>query len=160
MLGAALLLELVQLWVLPNFLQLQLILIITLYVGWYSPPGKAAAWGTVSGLALDYLLGLFLGLNGLSKTLLGFASSYLGRWMPDEARAMRTILLFIASIVDQLMIFAILLLLGEPFPQPSLLIILLRAIGTGIIGTVFFRLYDKIRFPPTDFRRLQEGSRL
>jgi rod shape-determining protein MreD len=146
--------EVIQGSLLPPYLRAHVLLVFVLYVGWRSTPLRAAFVGTVFGLLQDYLFGIPLGLNGLSKTLLGFVAGYLSRWTTPELGVARVVLLVGLALMDRSIILGTLLLLGQRIPSPPALELTAAAALTGLLGEVFFRLYDKIRFPPKDFRRL------
>ena len=151
---ASLVLELIQFRLLPSYLHVRFLLIVILYIGWYGSPLKSAVWGTVFGITTDYLLGIYLGLNGMSKTILGFSTSYVSQWVANDSAGLRFGYISVASVIDQLIVIAMLLLLGEHLSPGQLVPVITGSIVTGIAGTVFFQMYDKIRFPPMDFRRL------
>jgi len=147
-------LEVIQGTLLPAFLRAHVLLVFVLYVGWRSTPLRGALVGTFFGLLQDYLLGIPLGLNGLSKTLLGFGAGYLSRWTAPDLGAMRAVLIFGSALLDRGIILGTLLLLGQRISPPPAAELATAALLTGVLGEVFFRLYDNIRFPPKDFRRL------
>ncbi|MCZ6877848.1 MAG: rod shape-determining protein MreD, partial [Acidobacteria bacterium] len=68
----------------PAALYLDLSLVLALYIGWNSSPAKGAVRGFTFGLLKDAISGIYLGLNGLSKTLMGFGGSYLSKWLVLE----------------------------------------------------------------------------
>ncbi len=145
--------ELIQGAVLPGFLRFQAILVFLLYTGWHSHPFRGAVVGTLFGLSEDYIFGIPLGMNGLSKSLLGFAASYLSRWAAPDLGLLRGLILAVVAVLDRLIVVGLMWLLGlksSPLAIPDLLS---SAAISGALGEVFFRLYDKIRFPPKDFRR-------
>jgi rod shape-determining protein MreD len=145
--------EVIQGRLLPPYLHSHLFLVVVLYVGWYSAPAKSAFCGTVFGIAEDYLVGIYLGMNGLSKTLFGFGATYFSRWMAAEAGPARAVLIAVMTALDRWLVLGLLFLLGQGWRSVPLVNILGSALLTGVVGEVFFRLYDKIRFPPKDFRR-------
>lgn len=149
----AVVIELIQGTVLPRYLRFQAILIFLLYTGWHSYPLLGGFVGTLFGLTEDYIFGVPLGMNGLSKSILGFAASYLGRWSAPDLGLLRGLILAMAAVLDRLIVICLMFLLGlktSPLEVPELLS---SAAISGALGEVFFRLYDKIRFPPKDFRR-------
>jgi rod shape-determining protein MreD len=147
------LLEILQNLVFPRFMLVDWSLIAVLYVGWYSPPLKGAVVGILFGLAKDHLFGIYLGLNGLSKTLVGFGGSYLNRLLAPDAGTTRLGLIAILALTDKLVVWGLLLLLGQPV-RIFWLDIVVGAALTGVLGELVFQLCDRYKFPPTDFRRL------
>lgn len=147
-------LEIVQGTLLPAFLRAEFILVLVLYVAWHSSPLKAAVVGTLFGILQDYFLGVHLGLNGLSKTLLAFSAVYVSRWSAPELGFVRGIMLGIMTLANRYIILGTLLVLGQKISPGYFVEVFSSGAITGIVGEVFFRLYDKIKFPPKDFRRL------
>ena len=139
---------------LPVGLQPDLFLAVVLYVGWNSFAFKGGLTGIVFGLVRDNILGVFLGLNGLSKTLLGFAASYLSRWIASESSLARLAILVLLSFSDKMITFGMLALLGQSQLASFLTYAASEAVVTGVVGEMFFRSYDRIKLPPKNFRRL------
>lgn len=146
-------LELIQGTLLPSFLRSQVVLVFVLYVGWHSLPLGGAMTGTIFGILEDYLFGVPVGLNGLSKTVLGFTASYMSRWSAPDLGALRALLIMVLALLDRTIVLGVLFLLEQEVTPVSLPGTLMAGAITGILGEVFFRLYDKIKFPPKDFRR-------
>ena len=146
--------DLVQGALLPGYLRAEVLLVLVVYVGWSTSPLKGAVVGTIFGILEDYLVGIPIGLNGLSMTLIGFLSGYLSRWMSTELGPFRVLLFAGLALLDRAIILGTLYLLAQNVSPVRIDGLLLSAFLTGIIGEVFFGLYDKIRFPPKDFRRL------
>jgi hypothetical protein len=101
----------------------------------------------------DYIFGLPLGLNGMSKCVFGFSAAYMSRWSAPDLGLLRGAMLSGVAVADRILVLALMILLGQqtsPVDPPALLS---SALVSGVLGEVIFRLYDKIRFPPKDFRR-------
>ena len=139
----------------PEFLYLDLPLAFTLYIGWYSSPPKGALSGVAFGWLQDAVSGTFLGLNGLSKTLLGFGGSYLSKWLVLEGFVARCVLIGVLSAVDNAVVVGMGALLGQPIQQGVWLRVLVEVPITGVCGGSVFHFYDRVKFPEKDFRRLQ-----
>jgi len=123
-------------------------------VGWNSFAFKGGVTGGIFGLVRDNILGLYLGLNGLSKTLLGFAASYLNRWIASESNLVRPAILVLLSFSDKMILSGMLSLLGQSQPELYLVYAASEAVVTGAVGEMFFRFYNRIKAPPKNFRRL------
>ena len=147
--------ELVQGTIVPAFLHADVLLVLVIYVAAHSDPLKGDAVGTLFGMVQDYLVGVPVGLNGLSKTIIAFGASYLNRWASADLGSLRILFIALLAIMDRAIILATLFLLGLQVSPLRPAEILSSAVLTGVVGEVFFRLYDKIRFPPKDFRRLE-----
>ena len=148
------LIEVLEGKILPPALHVHCLFIAVLYLAWYATPLKGAVAGSLLGLVEDYLFGFYLGLNGLSKTLIGFFIPYLSRWTSADLGAMRPLLITGIALLDRGIVYGILYLLTQRVPETSIAAILSSAIVTGLAGDALFRLYDKFRFPPSNFRRL------
>lgn len=154
LLAAVLVGELIVHRVLPMGLRPDLSLVAVLFVGWNSSPLKGAAAGTAFGLVRDYILGIYLGLNGLSKTVLGYAAAYLNRWVASENRLLRAALLTILSCLDRIIVYVMLSMFGRSLPDPYWFYAVMEALVTGLVGESFFRFYSRVKVPPKNFRRL------
>ncbi len=126
----------------------------TLYIGWRGDAGRGARCGTLFGLVEDVCgAATYIGLNGFSKTLVGFLASYLSKWVVSEAFPLRVGAAFAVSLVDGLTVFGLQSMFGVPRPASIWTVILLRAAVTGLGSALFFRVYDSFKFPRKDFRR-------
>ena len=139
---------------LPVALYLDLPLIFTLYVGWYSSPPRGAGCGMGFGLLQDAISGIYLGLNGLTKTLMGFGASYLSKWLLMEGLVARGVLIGVLSLADDLMVVGIRALLGQTIQLEIWLRILFGIPITGVAGGIFFFIYDRFKFPEKDFSKI------
>jgi rod shape-determining protein MreD len=136
---------------LPVALYLDLPLIFTLYIGWYSSPARGAICGIGFGWLQDAISGIYLGFNGLTKTLIGYTASYLSKWLVMEGLLARCVLIGLLSLADDLLVVAIRALLGQTIQQAVWLRILFRVPITGVAGGIFFLVYDRVKFPEKDF---------
>ncbi len=134
---------------------LDVVLAATVYIANYSDPARAALLGCVFGLVQD-IAGLhpLLGLNGFSKTLIGFSSYYLIRYLVVESSLGRAALLFFLSLLDVAIIYAFLLLLTSTLDDGLVAQALLKALLTASFGAALFLLLDRLRFPVKDYRLL------
>jgi len=108
----------------------------------------------IFGLTQDAVLGMYLGINGLVKTFFGFMGFYLDRWIPLEQSALRPLVLMMLALLDNILLGGMLLLLRLGLEADFWFDAGIEAVVTGIIGTLIFRTYDRLKFPPKDFRRL------
>ncbi|MBI4445380.1 MAG: rod shape-determining protein MreD [Acidobacteria bacterium] len=139
----------------PGAGYLDLPLIAVLYIGWYSSPVKGGVCGLLFGLVQDRVLGLPLGLNGLTKTLVGFSAYYLNHLVMLEGVLGRCIMIAVFSLVDGAVINGLRSALGQP-PRLGLVPdLVIRAIVTGISGSILFSMIDRIKFSPADFRKIE-----
>lgn len=159
LLGGTTALELVLARIAPTSLIVDLPLILVVYVGWYSTPVKAATVGAAFGLLQDVVLGLTLGINGISKTLIGFCSSGFKKWVVPEGYWLRGLVLIGLSLLDRAIVYGLLHLIQQPL-RPDYYQDILIGVGiTGAVGGIVFQIYDRIKFPPKDFRHIGYGDR-
>ncbi len=142
----------------PGAVYLDLPLVFTLYIGWHSSPAKGAASGAIFGWLQDAVFGMFLGLNGSSKTILGFLGAYLSKWLVLEQLFARFVMLGLLSLLDNVMVAGIAIILGQPLPHGFWLRTLIEIPVTGVAGGIIFQVYDRMKFPQKDFRRLEGDS--
>jgi len=146
--------DLVLQHILPIGLQPDLFLAVVLCVGWNSFGMKGGFTGTIFGIVRDNILGLPLGLNGLSKTLLGFLASYLNRWVASESKFVRPAVLVLLAFSDKMVLTGMMALIGHSLPGSIWVYSVSEALVTGAVSEMFFRFYDRIKVPPKNFRRL------
>lgn len=133
-------------------LYLDVVLLAVVYIGWHSSPARGATWGTVFGLTQDVVLLLpFLGLNGLTKTLVGFGASFLSRWIFLRGIGPRIFSTSLITILDGALLWGLLWLLGGSPPVQSWDLFLIRVLATGVLGSFLLRFYEHLRFPNKDF---------
>ena len=113
-------------------------LIFALYIGWYSSPARGAICGIGFGLLQDAISGIYLGLNGLTKTLMGFGASYLSKWLLMEGLLARCVLIALLSLADDLLVVGMRALVGQTIQQEIWLRILIRVPVTGVAGGFSF----------------------
>lgn len=139
---------------LPYLLLLDLSLIVVTYIGWNSDPVRGAAAGTLFGLCQDFvLLSPYLGLHGLTLTLIGFVASYLSRYVLLEGKFARFMVLVVFTVFNRVAVQLTLWLLDSSVPEWSPIGLALGGALTGIGGAVFFEAYDRFRVPRKDFRK-------
>ena len=132
---------------------LDLSLVFTLYIGSYSPPVKTAICGTALGLLQDALpSGLYLGLNGFTKTVLGFGVAKLSRWIVWDRIAICSLVVGLLSLLDRLLVQLLLKLGDQPFYRGFWSDWMVGGIVTGLAGSLLFRLLDRIRTRPKWWR--------
>jgi len=139
---------------LPVGLQPDLLLAIVVYVGWNSVAVKGGITGSIFGLVRDNILGLPFGLNGLSKTLIGFLASYLNRWIASESKLVRPAVLSLLAFSDRMILSAMLSLVGQSLPESFWIYAVSEAVVTGAVSEMFFRFYNRFKLPPKNFRHL------
>ncbi len=137
---------------LAQFLDLSLIL--ALYLGWYSTPTKGMLAGLVFGLAQDLAYGQLLGLNGLSKTLIGYTGSLVSKVFRFDLLPGRFAVIAGCCLLDGGIQYLTLLVLEQPVSSRFWSGILIKAAVTAVVGSLGSRFYDRYKFPRKDFRRV------
>ncbi len=137
---------------LPDALLIDLPVIMTICLAWRSSPVAGAASGTVFGLIHDGILGLSFGVNGLSKTLIGFACANLRHTLRPESYLAQAVLILSLALADNCCVYGLLYLLGQPMPPGFQMDFLLETAVTGLVGTAIFNVYNRIKSPDPDFR--------
>jgi hypothetical protein len=117
-----------------------------------SAPAGGAAAGTVFGLVQDAIYRVFLGLNGLTKTIAGFAASLLSRVVRTEDLISRIVMIMAVSALDSGVLYLMLRLLEQQIGPRFWVDGLIKALVTGIAGGIGSRFYDYFKFPKKDFR--------
>ncbi len=133
-------------------LYLDLPLVLVIYIGWYSRPSKAALCGSAFGLLADAFLRIYLGLNGISKTTIGFVTAYVNRWVLIGGFLPRLFVIGGFTLLDNFIVFCMLELLNEPVREDFGYHALIRGAVTGLAGVVIFQVYDWLKLPRREFR--------
>ena len=101
--------------------------------------------GTTAGLVQDSFSGALLGLNGLSKTTVGYLCGVIGHWLIIRGSATRFLVFFLASAADLL----ILSVLGQAVERPVVLgeglTPLFLCVGNGLVGTLVLGFGDRMK---------------
>jgi rod shape-determining protein MreD len=101
--------------------------------------------GTAAGLIQDAFSGGMLGLNGLSKTTIGYLSGIVGRWLIVRGWGARFLFFFVASAADLL----ILALVGSAVERPIVIgegmTPLILCSCNGLVGASVLSLRDRKR---------------
>ena len=126
-------------------LHLDLPLILVIYIGWYSRPAKAALCGSAFGLLADAFLRILLGLNGVSKTTIGFVTAYVNRWVLIGGFLPRLFVICSLTLLDNLIVFCMLEVLSQPLRENFGSYALIRVAVTSLVGVGIFRVYDWLK---------------
>ena len=144
--------QLISVNYLPALVYLDVMLLAVMYIGWHSAPSRGAGWGIIFGLVQDVVQLLpFIGLNGVTKTLVGFASAYLSRWIFLRGVGPRVFSASTITVLDGMLQWGLLWLLGGVPPVQNWQSMATRVAVTGVVGSLIFSLYERVRFPQKDF---------
>lgn len=115
---------------------LDLVLIVVVYISLMSGPVTGVLVGTLAGLIQDSLSFSVLGIGGLAKTLVGFATGLLGTQFIITAPLPRFVVFVLATILHASVFMGLYSLLDlRQFPAPYSAV-LSQAIGNGFVGVV------------------------
>ena len=142
----------------PSASYLDLPLVFALCIGWHSTPVRGIVCGTILGWFQDAVFGMFLGLNGSSKALIGFVGAHLNKWLVLEHSFARFLMIGALSLLDSGVVTGIAVILNQPLLPGFWIQALIKIPVTGVIGVIVFRFYHRIKFPRKDFRRLKESG--
>jgi len=90
-----------------------LLLIFTVFVALDNDPDVGGVYGFSVGLLLDLLGGGIVGSNSLAKTLLGSSLGFLRKLVFGENRLVKVALVFVASVLHDLMVYLVYYLLSK-----------------------------------------------
>lgn len=130
-------------WLLQSYLDLFLVA----SVGFGLTRGRmmGLVTGTTAGLVQDSFSGALLGLNGLSKTTVGYLCGVIGHWLIIRGSTTRFLVFFLASVADLL----ILSVLGQAVERPVVLgeglTPLFLCFGNGLMGTLVLGFGDRMK---------------
>ncbi len=137
----------------PSRLLADLALIFTLYIAWNSNAVRGAGAGMLLGLVQDAVLGISLGINGISKTLIGFLAASVRKWAAPEGVLARALFLAALAALDNFLVYGLMALLNQQLRRGFWADFAAETAMTAIVGTLVFHLYDRVKFPRKDFRR-------
>lgn len=138
----------------PSGMLVDLALIFTLYIAWNSNSVRGAGAGMLLGLVQDAVFGISLGINGISKTLIGFAAASVKQWAAPEGGLARALFLAALAVVDNFAVYGLLALLNQELRRGFWADFATEVVATALAGAVIFQVYDRVKFPRKDFRRL------
>ncbi len=110
--------------------------------------------GLAFGLAQDLAYGQLLGLNGLSKTVIGYIASLVSKMFRFDILVGRFTVMAACSVLDGAIQYATLRVLEQPITSRFWAGILVEAGVTAAIGAIGSRFYDHYKFPRKDFRKV------
>ncbi len=130
-------------WPLQTYLDLFLVTAVTF--GVVRGRTKGMLTGTVGGLIQDAFSCGLLGLNGLSKTTVGFLAGIVSRWMIIRGWAARFLFFFVASVIDLLILAVVGMAIERPAVVDEGVSALILCAGNSVVGTLVLGLMDRNR---------------
>jgi rod shape-determining protein MreD len=124
-----------------------LLLILVLFVGLYRGPVSGAWCGFLSGMLLDFFSPTPLGINTLSKTILGFLIGQLAPFLYFEFPLIQGLLLFIATFLEGILLFVLLSSFQfiPPFFYSLCYVIFPASCYTAFCAPLLFYFFRKIK---------------
>lgn len=101
--------------------------------------------GTAAGLVQDAFSGGMLGLNGLSKTVVGYLAGLVGNRFILRGFPARFMFFLLASATDLAVLFLLGLAVGRPLVWGRGLLPLYIALGNGLIGSLIVGAGERLR---------------
>ena len=134
-----------RLWARFDILDLPLIVVIFFAVARRNPI-VGTVTGTLVGLFQDGLSGLHFGVNGIAKAIVGYIASSIGFTVDVENVINRTVLSFVACLLQSLMLFLIAHFLeADANVRLQPLHELLRAAANTVVAIPIFLVLDRFR---------------
>lgn len=130
---------------LPALLYIDLFLLYAVYGGLVAFQPAASYYGFLAGIVQDSITGLAIGVNGFSKTVLGFAVATLGRYIMLDSTWLRLAVVLSASLLNSSMVAGLLYILGQPVPAHTVQMVLVQAVCTSAAAPALFGLADRVR---------------
>src|SRR5215470_15233264 len=129
-------------------------LIFSVYYGFtLGKPVASTFIGSGLGLMQDSLSGAAMGMNGFSKTLIGFLAASAGSKFNVDYPITRVFALFLFTVGDGLVVTMLGLMVGGPAPEPLLSANLfgwvLTAAFNTLLGLAMFGYHDRLSHATT-----------
>lgn len=129
---------------LPETAQLDVVLILVVYVALTSGPTTGVVVGTVAGLVQDALSTGIMGIGALAKTLVGFAAGRLGTQFIVTAALPRFLVFLGASLLHAALFMGLYTVLGLRSFEAPYGAVAGQAVGNAVVGVVAFQLIEAL----------------
>lgn len=130
---------------LPALLYVDLFTLYAVYGGLVASQLAASYYGFFAGLIQDSISGLAIGVNGFSKTVLGFAVATLDRYVMLDSTWLRLGVVLSASLLNSAIVAGLLYILGQAIPARAAEAALVQALCTSAAAPALFGLADRFR---------------
>ena len=131
-------------FVVAGTVAVDLVLVVVVYVALSSGSVPGMLSGTVAGLIQDSLSTGVVGIGGLAKTIVGFATGIIGTQLNIAEPVARFVVFFGATVVHQAITIGLGSVLGlRPFGAPYAAIAG-EALGNAVVGVAAFQLSDML----------------
>lgn len=95
-------------WLSVFGVQPDLVLILVVFFALFSGSSGGAFFGFLGGLAQDALVGQYLGLNALTKLVIGYSVAQIERKVYKDYPLLPVIIVFMVSVAGQIIVFLLL----------------------------------------------------
>jgi rod shape-determining protein MreD len=134
-----------RIWQPFSILDLPLIVVLYFSIAWRNPIA-GTLFGTVVGLLQDLPGNQFIGVNGIAKSVLGYAAASIGLKVDVENIVTRVAMNFVFCLLQSMLLFAIQrLLLGQSDGSPRWIHEVIRAGINTAVAIPIFLLLDRTR---------------
>ncbi|MGH9486182.1 MAG: rod shape-determining protein MreD [Terriglobales bacterium] len=121
------------------------LLIVIYWAASHRRAGGAAALGAVLGLLQDSLSHLALGVNGIAKTFIGYATASLGGRLDADHPGIRLVVVVVCYEANRAMVYALeRFLMGTPVPWRVGVTTAAAAVN-GVLALLLYRGFDRFR---------------
>jgi rod shape-determining protein MreD len=138
-------------WTLRNVFEplmyIDLPLIVIVYAAIGRNTMRALIFGTAAGLAVDALSGGLLGAGAFAKTLVAYIISEIARRVYLDNVLLRIPVLAGACILDDLTVYLLHNLFGQPPVGDLLVTAAYSLVGTTVVGTIIFLILQSFSGP-------------
>ncbi len=131
-------------YLLPLQRYLDLFAVATIGFGLVSGRMVGMATGTAAGLVQDAFSGGILGLNGLSKTTLGYLAGIAGRKLIIRGWTARFMYFSVASVLDLMVLAFVGLAVERPTVHLGVDRLVYLCVGNGLVGMIVMAATDKL----------------
>lgn len=132
-------------------------LVVVVYAALSSGQVTGLLTGSVAGLVQDALSGGVVGIGGLSKTVVGFLTGFLGTQFIVAHSLSRFVVFFLATILNAVIFMGLYHLLGlRHFGEPYA-VVAGQAVGNSVVGVLLFRLAE-LRPGAVEQRRMSRSG--
>lgn len=130
-------------WLLPTeFRVFDLFLVTTVLVALYRPPMTSQIFGLSAGLAQDFFSAVVIGINGLTKTVVGLSIAGLRQMVLIKGWLLHALTFIAATLLDAMVAFGVRLIFSLPaFVDISSLLI--RCLANAFIGVVLVFVFGR-----------------
>jgi len=124
--------------------KIDLVFIVTVYMGYSFGSFYGQVTGFIGGLLQDSLSLTPLGMNAFSKMSLGFIVGMFGREIIQSNLLTVSILVFVASIIKGVITLMLCYIFNEGLIDSTIRIILPEAFINGLFSPILFYVFDKL----------------